>query len=74
MARRTGRRDRGVREIPGVVAGRGAGAARDGRCPGRRRCRRDSRYARRRGERERSGFRKGVNELNGKVLKIRMIY
>jgi hypothetical protein len=33
MARRTGRRDRGVRGIPGVVADRGAGAARDGRCP-----------------------------------------
>jgi hypothetical protein len=30
MARRTGRRDRGVRGIPGVVADRGAGAARDG--------------------------------------------
>jgi hypothetical protein len=30
MARRTGRRDRGVRGIPGMVAERGAGAARDG--------------------------------------------
>jgi hypothetical protein len=30
MARQTGRRDRGVRGIPGVVAGRGAGAARVG--------------------------------------------
>jgi hypothetical protein len=30
MAMRTGRRDRGVRGIPGVVANRGAGAARDG--------------------------------------------
>jgi hypothetical protein len=28
MARRTGRRDRGMRGIPGVVADRGAGAAR----------------------------------------------
>jgi hypothetical protein len=30
MARRTGRRDRGVREIPGTVADRGAGVARVG--------------------------------------------
>jgi hypothetical protein len=30
MARRTGRRDRGVRGIPGAVANRGAGAARVG--------------------------------------------
>jgi hypothetical protein len=74
MARRTGRRDRDVRGIPGVVADRGAGTACDGRCPGRRRCRRDSQYARRRGERERPGFRKGVNELNGKVLKTHVIY
>jgi hypothetical protein len=48
MARRTGRRDRDVRGIPGMVADRGAGAARDGRRPERRRCRRDSRHARRR--------------------------
>jgi hypothetical protein len=47
MSRRTGRRDRGVRGIPGTVADRGAGAARDGRRPERRRCRRDSRHARR---------------------------
>jgi hypothetical protein len=47
MARRTGQRDRGVRRIPGVVADRGAGAARDGRRPEHRRCRRDSRHARR---------------------------
>jgi hypothetical protein len=47
MARRTGWRDRGVCGIPGVVADRGAGAARDGRCPGCGRCRRDSRHARR---------------------------
>jgi hypothetical protein len=47
MARWTGRRDRGVRAIPGVVADRGAGAARDGRWPERRRCRWDSRRARR---------------------------
>jgi hypothetical protein len=30
MARRTGRRDRGVRGIPGTVADRGAGVARVG--------------------------------------------
>jgi hypothetical protein len=48
MARRTGRRDRGVRGIPDVVADHGAGVARDGRRPERRRCRRDSRHARRR--------------------------
>jgi hypothetical protein len=41
MARRTGRRDRGVCGIPGVVVDRGAGAAHDGRC------RRDSRHVRR---------------------------
>jgi hypothetical protein len=34
MARRTGRRDRGVRGIPVVVADRGAGAARVGDGPG----------------------------------------
>jgi hypothetical protein len=73
MARRTGRRDRGVRGIPGVVADRGAGATRNGRRPERRRCWRDSRHARRR-ERNRSGFRKGVNELSWKVLKTRVIY
>jgi hypothetical protein len=58
MARWTGRRDRDVRGIPGVVADRCAGATRDGRRPERRRCRRDSRHARRR-ERNRPGFRKG---------------
>jgi hypothetical protein len=47
MARWTGRRDRGVHGIPGVVADRGAGAARDERRPERRRCRVDSRHARR---------------------------
>jgi hypothetical protein len=51
MARRTGRQDHGVHGIPGVVADRGAGAACDGRRPERRRCRRDSRHARRGGER-----------------------
>jgi hypothetical protein len=34
MARRTGRRDRGVRVIPGVVADRGAGTSRVGDGPG----------------------------------------
>jgi hypothetical protein len=34
MARRTGRRDRGVREIPGTVADRGVGKARVGAGPG----------------------------------------
>jgi hypothetical protein len=34
MARRTGRRDRGVRGIPGTVADRGAGKARVGAGPG----------------------------------------
>jgi hypothetical protein len=34
MARRTGRQDRGVRGIPGVVVDRDAGAARVGDGPG----------------------------------------
>jgi hypothetical protein len=34
MARRTGRRDRGVRVIPGTVADRGVGKARVGAGPG----------------------------------------
>jgi hypothetical protein len=34
MARRTGRRDRGVRGIPGMVADRGVGKARVGAGPG----------------------------------------
>jgi hypothetical protein len=72
MARRTGWLDRGVRGIPGVVADRGAGAARDGRRPERRRCRLDSRHARRGRER---GKTTGIsNELSGKVLKTRVIY
>jgi hypothetical protein len=73
MARRTGRRDRGVRGIPGVVADRGAGAARDGRRPECRRCRRDSRHARR-GKRIDQGFERGVNELSGKILNTHVIY
>jgi hypothetical protein len=75
MARRTGRRDHGVRGIPGVVADRGAGAARDGRWPGCGRCRRDSWHARRRGETEGEddrGF-EGVVELSENVLKTRVI-
>jgi hypothetical protein len=52
MARRTGRRDRGVRGIPGVVADSGAGVAGGGRRPECGRCRRNSRHARRGWERE----------------------
>jgi hypothetical protein len=59
MARWTSRRDRGVRRIPCVVADSGARVTRDGQRPERRRCRRDSRHARR-GEKNRPGFRKGV--------------
>jgi hypothetical protein len=73
MARRTGRRDHGVRGIPGVVADRGAGATGDGRRPERRQCQQDSRHAHR-GEKNRPGFRKGVNELSWKVLKTHVIY
>jgi hypothetical protein len=74
MARRTARRNRGVCRIPGVVADHGAGAARDGRCPGCGRCRRDSRHARRGEKRENDrGFERGVNELSRKVLKTRVI-
>jgi hypothetical protein len=73
MARRTGRRDRGVRGIPGVVADRGAGVTRDVRQPEHRRCRRDSRHARR-GKGIDRGFERGLNELSGKVLKTRVIY
>jgi hypothetical protein len=47
MARRSGLRNRCMRGIPGMVADRGAGAARDGRWPGCGRCRRDSRHVRR---------------------------
>jgi hypothetical protein len=45
MARRTGRRDRGVRGILGAVADNGARAADDGRRPEFGWCRRDSRHA-----------------------------
>jgi hypothetical protein len=47
MARRTGRWDRGVRGIPGVVADSGAGEASGRRWPECGRCRRESRHARR---------------------------
>jgi hypothetical protein len=69
MARRTGRRDHGMRGIPGrwptAALGRRAWV----------RCRRDSRHARR-GERERTTVARVrmVIELGGSVLKIRMIY
>jgi hypothetical protein len=73
MARRTDRRDRCVRGIPGVVADRGAGATRDERWPERRRCRRDSRHTHR-GKGIDQGFERGVKELSGKVLKTHVIY
>jgi hypothetical protein len=47
MARRTGRRDRGVRGIPGAVADSNAGVAGGGRRPECGWCRQDSRHARR---------------------------
>jgi hypothetical protein len=74
MARRIGRRNRSLRGIPGLVADRGAGTARNGRWPGCGRCRRDSRHARQRGERgEDDRVPEGINELSGKVLKTRVI-
>jgi hypothetical protein len=57
MARRTGRWDRGVREIPGVVADRGVGVARVGDGPGAGGAG-GIRGTRAEGERERPGFRK----------------
>jgi hypothetical protein len=47
MARRTGRRDRGVRRIPDAVANDGSRAAGGGRQPECGWCRRDSRHAHR---------------------------
>jgi hypothetical protein len=74
MARRTDRRDHGVRGIPGVVADRGAGAARVCDGPGAGGAG-GIRGTRAEGERERPGFRKmGVNELSRKILKTRVIY
>jgi hypothetical protein len=72
MARRTGRRDRGMPGILGEVADSSTGAARgERRWPERGRCRRDSRHTRRGREREgkdNRGF-KEIIELSGKVLK-----
>jgi hypothetical protein len=70
MARRTGRRDRGVRGIPGAVADRGTGAARVGDGPSAGGVG-GIRGTRAEGER---GFRKGANELSWTVLKTRVIY
>jgi hypothetical protein len=74
MARRTGRRDRGVRGIPGTVADRGVGVARDG----------DGlsaggaggiRGARAEGERGTvARVLKGANELSWTILETRVIY
>jgi hypothetical protein len=70
MARRTGRQDRGVRRIPGVVADSGARAV-GGGVTARVRAVPAGFAARapRVREGERPGFRKGVNELSGMVLK-----
>jgi hypothetical protein len=74
MARRTGRRDCGVRGILGAVVDSGAGAAGGGRRPECGRCRQDSRHARRGWEREKTTrVSKGVIELSGKVLKTSVI-
>jgi hypothetical protein len=72
MARRTGQRDRGGGGFLVWWPQQRWGGTRR-RWPGCGRCRRDLRHARRRGERERmTGVPKGINELSGKVLKIRM--
>jgi hypothetical protein len=70
MARRTGRQDHGVRRIPGVVADSGARAV-GGGVMARVRAVPAGFAARapRVREGERPGFRKGVNELSGMVLK-----
>jgi hypothetical protein len=73
MARWTGRRDRGVRGIPGVVADRGAGrhAMGDGPSAGGAG---EIRGTRAEGERGKTtGVSKGVVELSGNVLKTRVI-
>jgi hypothetical protein len=75
MARRTGRRDRGVREIPGTVADRGAGVTRVGaglNAGGAGGIR--GTHAPSVGEGRTTRVPKGINELNGKVLKTRVIY
>jgi hypothetical protein len=75
MARRTGRRDRGVRGIPGTVADRGTGVARVGAglSAGGAGGIRGTRAEGKRGRRW-PGFRKGANELSWTVLKTRVIY
>jgi hypothetical protein len=74
MARRTGRRDRGVRGIPGAVADNDAGrhAVGDGPSAGGVGGNHDTRTE---GERERgktTWVLKGVVELSGNVLKTHM--
>jgi hypothetical protein len=65
MARRTGRRDRVVRGIPGAVADNGAGTAGDGRRP---ECGGAGGFRGTRAEGEKStGVPKGIIELSGKV-------
>jgi hypothetical protein len=71
MTRRTGRRDHGVRGIPGTVADRGAGEARVGAGPGVGGAG-GIRGTRAEGERE--TVTRVLNELSRKVLKTRMIY
>jgi hypothetical protein len=62
-----------VRGIPGVVADRGAGAARWATARVRAVPAGFAARAPKGRERERPRFRKGVNELSGKVLKTRVI-
>jgi hypothetical protein len=62
-----------VRWIPGVVADRGAGAARVGDGPGAGGAG-GIRGTRVEGKRIDRGFERVLNELNRKVLKTRMIY
>jgi hypothetical protein len=73
MARRTGRRDRGVRGIPGTVDDRGTGKARVSAGPGAGGAS-GIRGMRAEGERWWPGFRKGANELSWTILKTRVIY
>jgi hypothetical protein len=74
MVRRTGRRDRGVRGIPGTVADRGVGKVRMGAglgaggASGIRGTRAGVRV------RDEDLGLKGIIELGGTVLKIHMIY
>jgi hypothetical protein len=74
MVRRTGRRDRGVRGIPGAVADNGARAA-GGGATARVRAVLAGFAARAPRVRERgktTGVPKGIYELSGKVLKTRV--